>query len=116
VGMSNGRNVTASAMLEGGFRFLDQLSWRIQGTRKKAGNLQTADYYLNNTGVNETNYSAALSYNSTNTHIDLYYSHFNTDLGIFEGSHVGSLHDLGHAIEDGRPSGDGNFSYDIDVP
>src|SRR5690606_15164102 len=116
VGSSNGRNLTASAMLEGGFGFLDKVSWRVQGTRKKGGNLQTADYYLNNTGVKETNYSAALSYNSTNTHIDLYYSHFNTDLGIFEGSHVGSLHDLEHAIEDGRPSNDGTFSYDIGVP
>ena len=116
VGSSNGRNLTASAMLEGGFSFLDKLSWRVQGTRKKGGNLQTADYYLNNTGVKETNFSAALSYNSTNTHIDVYYSHFNTDLGIFEGSHVGSLHDLGHAIEDGRPSDDGDFNYEIGVP
>lgn len=116
VGSSNGRVGTASAMLESDFKPLQGLSWRVQGTLKKGGNLQAADYYLNNTGIRETNYSAALSYRKSQIHIDAYYSHFNTDLGIFEGAHIGSIEDLNAAIENGRPFTDGEFSYDIDVP
>src|SRR5690606_20348612 len=116
VGSSNGRVGTASAMLESNFKPLQGLSWRVQGTLKKGGNLQAADYYLNNTGIRETNYSAALSYSKSQIHIDAYYSHFNTDLGIFEGAHIGSIEDLNNAIENGRPFTDGEFNYDIDVP
>lgn len=116
VGSTNGRVGTASAMLESDFKPLPGLSWRVQGTLKKGGNLQTADYYLNNTGIRESNYSAALSYRKSKLHLDAYYSHFNTDLGIFEGAHVGSVDDLNAAIDHGRPFTDGAFTYDIDVP
>lgn len=116
VGSSNGRVGTASAMLESDFKPLPGLSWRVQGTLKKGGNLQAADYYLNNTGIRERNYSATLSYRKSDIHLDAYYSHFNTDLGIFEGAHVGSLEDLNAAIENGRPFSDGAFRYNIDVP
>jgi len=116
VGSSNGRTGTASAMLESSVKGIPGLSWRAQGTFKQGGNLKTADYYLNNTGVKEKNYSAALSYRTTAANFDVYYSHFNTDLGIFEGAHIGSIEDLKAAIENGRPFTDGEFTYDIDVP
>ncbi len=116
VGSSNGKTGTASAMLEGSITRIPGLSWRAQGTLKQGGNLQTADYYLDNTGVKEKNYSAALSYSTRIAHIDVYYSHFNTDLGIFEGAHIGSLQDLEAAIKNGRPFDDGEFTYKIDVP
>lgn len=116
VGSSNGKVGTTSAMLESGIKNMPGLSWRLQGTLKQGGNLKTANYYLDNTGVKETNYSAALSYRTSAANVDVYYSHFNTDLGIFEGAHVGSLHDLEHAIENGRPFTDSQFSYKIGVP
>jgi len=116
VGSSNGRTGTASAMLESSVKSIPGLAWRAQGTFKQGGNLKTADYYLNNTGVKETNYSAALSYRTSSAYVDVYYSHFDTDLGIFEGAHIGSLEDLNSAIENGRPFTDGEFTYDIDVP
>src|SRR5690606_20879801 len=94
VGSSNGRTGTVSAMLESGVKQLQGLSWRAQGTFKQGGNLKTANYYLNNTAVEETNYSAGLSYRTKAAHFDVYYSRFKTDLGIFAGAHIGSTDDL----------------------
>lgn len=116
VGASNGRAGTASAMLSGNFARLPALSWRVQGTMKKSGNLQTADYYLDNTGTKELNYSAALGYNKEHFGFDLFYSHFDTDLGIFKESHIGSLEDLQAHIANGRPFDNGSFYYGIDAP
>lgn len=116
IGSSNGRTGTASAMLEGSIKNIAGLSWRVQGTLKQGGNLQAADYYLDNTGIKEKNFSAALSYNSRIAYIEAYYSHFNTDLGIFKGAHIGSLQDLEAAIKNGRPFDDGEFTYQIGVP
>lgn len=115
-GNTNGRSTTASALLEGNVKSFPRISWRAQGTLKRGGNLKTADYYLNNTGITETNFSAALSYRTAGFYIDAYYSHFNTELGIFEGAHIGSLSDLESAIRNGRPFSDGSFSYDVGVP
>src|SRR5690606_16166043 len=109
-------STTASALLEGNVQAFPRISWRAQGTLKRGGSLKTADYYLNNTGITEANYSAALSYRKAGFYVDAYYSHFNTELGIFEGAHIGSLSDLESAIENGRPFSDGDFSYSIGVP
>ena len=48
--------------------------------------------------------------------IDGYYSHFNTDIGIFSGSHIGSLEDLKARIANGRPFENGSFSNRIESP
>jgi iron complex outermembrane receptor protein len=47
---TNGRSGIASGMLEGKLAKLP-LSVRVQGTLKRAGNLQTPNYYLNNNGL-----------------------------------------------------------------
>lgn len=116
VAASNGRSGTSSAKLEGTVAKIPGLAWRAQGTYKKSGNFKTADYYLNNTGLREVNYSAALTYRHQFAVIDAYYSHFNTDIGIFSGSHIGSLEDLEARIEHGRPFENGEFSYTIQAP
>ncbi len=116
VGASNGRAGTASGMLSGNFKQMPALSWRVQGTVKRSGNLQTADYFLDNTGVKELNYSAAVGYNKEHAGFDLFFSHFNTELGIFKGSHIGSTEDLEAHIANGRPFDNGSFYYGIDAP
>ncbi|RYZ54584.1 MAG: TonB-dependent receptor, partial [Sphingobacteriales bacterium] len=88
----------------------------VQGTAKQSGNLQTADYFLDNTGSKELNYSAAVGYKKEHADFDLFFSHFNTELGIFKGSHIGSTEDLEAHIAHGRPFDDGSFSYDIGAP
>lgn len=116
IAASNGRSGTGSAMLSGHFKDWPQLSWRLQGTLKRNGNFKTADYYLENSGALESNYSAAVAYNREHMGLDVFYSHFRTKLGIFKGAHIGSLEDLLTSIERGRPYEAGSFSYKIGAP
>lgn len=116
IGASNGRSGTGAAMLQGGIPAIGGLSWRVQGSVKHAGNIRSADYFLENTGVRERNYSAALNYSGKGLDLDVYYSHFNTETGIFKGAHIGSISDLEQRISAGRPAEDGQFSYALDVP
>lgn len=116
-GLSNGRNGSASAMLQGNFEKLKHFSWRVQGTLKKGGNIKTPDYYLNNTGMEERNFSYAVGYHRKKWGAEVYYSQFNTTLGIFKGSHIGNLSDLQHALKYGKPVDSlASFSYAIDRP
>lgn len=116
VGASNGRAATFSGMLEGNVKQWNNLAWRAQGTYKKAGNVQTADYYLGNTGINEIDFSAALSYNTPIAKFDAYYSHYDTELGIFTGAHIGTLDDIQAIIANGRPFSTYDFEYGIASP
>ena len=100
---SNGRQGVLSGLLEGGIPSAKGWGWRIQGTLKDGGNVQTADYYLSNTGVKEENVSLALGYKSTQYGADLFISRFHTDIGIYEGSHIGNISDLENSIARERP-------------
>ena len=118
IGSTNNRLLAASATAEGNLAGIPPLSWRLQGTYKRAGNTRTPDYYLENTGFEEQNFSAALGYRKARFGGELFYSQFNTKLGILRASHIGNLTDLNYAIERGRPAGaeDVNFTYEIGRP
>lgn len=114
VGATNGRSGTGSAMLEGAFgKRLTGLSWRVQGTFRQAGSFSTPTYYLTNTGVKENNYSAALGYHRKNIGLEVFYSSFNTTIGIYSGSHVGNLADLLYLFQQSQPVVASEFSYAI---
>jgi iron complex outermembrane receptor protein len=114
-GYSNGRGGITSGMLEGKLAKLP-LSGRIQGTLKRAGNLQTPHYFLNNTGLSETNFSWIGKYQPENWAIETFYSRFFTQLGILRDAHIGNLTDLANAFERGRPLQEGSFSYVLGRP
>lgn len=116
VGMSNGKSGTVSAYLEGNFKKLSPLSWRIQGTLKQGGNINTPAYILVNTGLKEYNFSYALGWNKKNYGTELFYSQFNTTIGIFSASHIGNLSDLNRAFNSSVPLETGNFTYTIGRP
>ncbi|WP_161889395.1 TonB-dependent receptor [Pontibacter russatus] len=118
LGSTNNRQLAASATVEGNSANIPPLSWRLQGTVKKAGNTRTPDYYLDNTGFGEQNFSGALGYRKEKFGGELFYSQFNTKLGILRASHIGNLTDLRYAIERGRPAGADTvgFTYDIGRP
>ncbi len=113
VGFSNGRTGVLSSMIEGKNQ---RFSWRLQGTAKKGGNLQTPQYYLSNTGVEELNGSAMLGFRWKSAIFEAFYSHFYSKIGILKDSHIGNLTDLNNAIERGRPAGNDVFSYQIARP
>lgn len=112
----NSRAGAFSGALSGGIHQLPGFGWRLQGTFKRAGNFRAANYYLENTGLRELNFSAAAGYTAGKLKTELYFSRFHTGLGIFQGAHIGNLSDLKARIENGRPGTKGKFSYDIGVP
>jgi iron complex outermembrane receptor protein len=117
VGMINSRLGAFSAILEGAFgKKVPGLSYRIQGTYKRAGNTSAPDYILGNTGLLEDDFSAALQYYHKNYGIEGYYSYFNTKIGIESDTEVGSISDLELRIAEGRPVTAYDFSYFIDRP
>jgi iron complex outermembrane receptor protein len=116
-GFSNGRTGVISGLLEGSFEKLRHFSWRVQGSLKKGGNLKTPSYYLNNTGVEERNFSYALGYHRKKWGVELYYSQFNTSVGIYRGAHIGNLTDLYNALRMNKPADSlSGFSYEIGRP
>lgn len=117
VGFSNGQLGTASGIIDGNFRKkLSPLSWRLQGTYKQGGNIQTPDYFLKNTGIKEYNFSYALGWKKENYGMNIFYSQFNTTLGIFSGAHIGNLTDLYTAFNSPAPLESAEFTYEIGRP
>ena len=116
VGQSNGRGGMINVFLEGAVKALPGLGWRIQTSGKKLGNYKTADYFLGNTGVDEFNYAGTLQYKNDKNQLELYFSHFGTQLGIFRGAHIGTLEDIQARIDHGRPFETYDFSYQIEAP
>ncbi len=113
---SNGRSGTISGMLEGGLKKLPGWGWRIQATGKRAGDYHAADYSLTNTGVKELDFSTAIGYHSDKLGAELFFSHFQTEIGILRGASISNLNDLMQAMEQEPPIGTKDFSYDISEP
>lgn len=117
VGGTNGGLGVASGMLEGAFnKKLAGLSWRLQGTLKRSGYVRTPNYYLENTSYHETNFSGDLHYDHRNWGAEVFYSQFDTKVGLFTGAQVGSLADLYAAINSPQPLVQPGFSYALDRP
>jgi iron complex outermembrane receptor protein len=115
-GFSNNRMGVASGMVEHNFKKLPALSLRVQGTLKKGGNYRIPAYWIANTGVEEANYSAAAGWRKLHYGGEVFYSHFNTELGIYTGAHTGNQKDLEAAINSPVPLVIADFTYDINRP
>jgi iron complex outermembrane receptor protein len=100
---SNNRQYVVSGMIESSPLKHPELSYRLQATFKKGGNARTPNYWLHNTGLQEINYSGTIGLRKEKYNTELFVSSFNTDLGIFIGSHVGNLSDLQNAINASKP-------------
>ncbi|MEL6822849.1 MAG: TonB-dependent receptor, partial [Calditrichota bacterium] len=115
-GFSNNRQGAASLFVEGYSEELKGLSWRLQGSSRRAGDAETPNYVLSNTGFAELSGTATLGFQRENGGVRAYYSHFNTDIGILRGAHIGTLNDLVRALELGKPSRINPFTYEIKAP
>ncbi|PMD94370.1 TonB-dependent receptor [Siphonobacter sp. BAB-5405] len=116
VGFSNGRQGVGSLQLQGGLGIVPGLAWRVQGTLKRGGNIRTPGYFLDNTGISERNYSITLGYRRGNWQLEGFMTQFSTELGIFSGSHIGSVSDLENVLKNGEPFIKSGFSYQINRP
>ena len=115
-GASNGKQGTASGIINGNIKQLNGLNFRLQGTLKQAGNSNTPNYYLKNTGFNEKNFSAGMAYNKTFFGSEVFYSKFNSKLGILSAAHIGNITDLERAFNSKTPLDSAGFSYEIQRP
>ena len=114
VGMNNGRMGALSACLDHTFsKKLKGLGMRLQGTIKDAGNLKTARYYLQNTGVKERNLSSTFYYQNKKLIVEMTGAYFTTKIGIFGGSHAGNLNDLLAALQQTEPILKAEFNREI---
>ena len=113
---SNGRSGTFSAMLEGGIGKIEGWGWRVQGTARRVGDFHTPDYSLTNSGLQELNFSAATGLQRKRFGMEMFFSHFSTQLGILKGTSIGNIDDLLNAIEREPPQYTSDFSYDIGEP
>jgi len=115
---TNNRMYATALMLEGNSEWLPKLSWRAQGSFRKAGNIRSPEYYQDNTGVNDLDVSYNLAWFDKNWKAEVFYSLYNSELGIFSGAHIGNLTDLENAIEleKPRPQDREGFSYEIERP
>lgn len=116
---SNNWQGVLSGIIEGNSRKHPAFSWRLQSSVKRGGNGRTADYWLDNSGVSEFNFSVAAGLQQEKKGVEVFYSQFNTRLGIFRGSHIGNVSDLEQVIEDGEPPEyikNVGFTYAIDRP
>lgn len=115
-GFSNNRMGVAEGMIEHAFAKIPGLTVRLQGTVKRGGNYRIPGYWAANTGLSETDYSFAAAYRKAHSSIEVFYSHYGTELGIYRGSHTGSRDDLLNAINSDTPRVSSGFSYTIERP
>lgn len=116
VAASNNRLGALSSIINYSPQKFPNLSVKLQGTLRQAGNARTPNYWLDNTGLTERNFSWATSYTGSKFGGELYYSQFNTQIGIFTGSHFGDTSDLAAAIRRQSPNVPSVFTYQIGRP
>jgi len=94
------------------------VAYRLSGSLKLAGDQQTPDYYLTNTGRREGNAAVQLArFINPQWTARLYYSLFTANVGVLRGSHIGNLSDLEEAIGRDRPYfTSSDFSYTLSSP
>jgi iron complex outermembrane receptor protein len=110
-GLANGLNLQLQ-------QYAPAIAWKVNGTIRKSGDRKSADYYLRNTGAEEANFAIQLEkVINPKLFTDLYFSSFNTTLGVLRGSHIGNLTDLEEAFTRDVPFFTSEqFSYTIDAP
>lgn len=113
-GKSNGQSGEASAEVRKGFKWLSLLGG---GSYVKQGDLRAPNYLLSNTGKEEQSYYGGFRLHPLpELDIEGFYSHFDQNLGILQGSTFGNLDDLTRAITADTPFYTSPFTYDIDQP
>jgi iron complex outermembrane receptor protein len=113
---SNNIEHQLSGTIEGNHSKIPSWAWRVQGTYRRGGNALTPRYWLNNTGVEEGNMSAAMGWNKKRYGVEVFYSRFQTHIGILSSAHFGNVTDLQNAIARKNPDDSASFSYRLNVP
>ncbi|MEM6261041.1 MAG: carboxypeptidase-like regulatory domain-containing protein [Bacteroidota bacterium] len=116
IGIANGRQGIGALRLEGAVKPVKGLSWRVQGSLKRAGDMRAPDYWLTNTGAQEENISATLAYRRKRWQTEVFASQFNTEMGILRAGHIGNITDLLESFDRQQPQFTDNNEYEIMNP
>lgn len=116
LGNSNGWGGGIGGLVEGNFKKMKHLSFRIQGTYKRRGDVSAPNYVMSNTGLQEYSVSGGLGYYKDKVGAEVYYSLFKSEIAILSASHFGNLTDLNNAIASNKPLIIRDFTYNIDRP
>ena len=111
---SNGRGGGITSKLTKSYK--NGVYGTVQGTMKRFGDVEAADYVMSNTGLYEKDMSLRMGLNRFNYGIEGYYAYFNTELGILRSSHAHSAGDQIRSINSNIPLVVRNFTYDINYP
>ena len=111
---SNGRGGGVTSQLTKSFKN----GWysTVQGTLKRFGDVESADYILSNTGLMEKDLSFRLGLNRFDYGLEGYYSYYNTTIGILRSAHAANASSQIRAINSNEPLIIRNFTYDIGYP
>lgn len=116
VGISNGRQGVTAARLYGRVPRLPGFSWRVQGSGKVAGSLETPTYVLDNTGARELNLSAAAAGLERPTWgLELAASRYDATNGLFTGVVSENLTQFEDAIMRDTPRGVERYQFDYEI-
>lgn len=118
VGVSNSLGGAGSLMLRGSSEWIDGLGWRVQGSVRRAGSLESPDYVLDNTSVEELNASGAIRFVQPRYGVTLSASRFYTRLGVFTGLVAENSNQFKELIEQDLPLNVDlyEFDYEFDRP
>ncbi len=113
-GASNGRGGSITSEIIKGY----ESGWFIkgQGTLKRFGDVEAPDYILSNTGLFEKGASLGFGVNKFTHGWDVFYSFFDSEIGVLTASHIGNVDDLIESINSSQPTVIRDFTYDIDNP
>ena len=113
-GASNGRGGVLTSQLTKSHKN----GWygSAQGTLKRFGDVEAADYVMSNTGLIEKDLSLRLGLNRFNHGMEAYYAYYNTEIGILRSSHAHSASAQIRAINSNEPLVIRDFTYGINYP
>jgi iron complex outermembrane recepter protein len=111
---SNGKGGSLSSSIHKGNEH--GWSWNAIGSFKYMGDKHAPDYVLSNTGNREFNFSGDLKYDATKYNAALFYSFYQSYIGILSASHTSSVNDLYESINNQIPSVINDFTYTITNP
>lgn len=113
---TNGRRTSSSARLESALPFAPEVAFRLQASYTNAGDRSSARYLLQNTGVRELNYSAALGWKHRDFTLEGFFSQYQNKTGLLPSGHLTSREGMVALLERGEPATFRPFSREISSP
>ncbi|WP_420456088.1 TonB-dependent receptor [Rubrivirga sp.] len=115
---SNSGQGAGSLVLEDAPAGLPGVAWRLQGSFRRAGDARTPDVVIRNSAFREASGHLTVGYQRGPLALDGHLRRYDTELGIYKGSHFGNARNLEAIIARGGPDPDWDyrFSYDIEAP